>query len=77
MIRLRIGLRLMLLLVAMLAVVFAWVGVTRNARRAELRWQLRDLDPMRNYPTVDEKDRKRMFGEIDAESERRRGLLGE
>ncbi len=41
--RIRIGLRLMLLIVALFAVFFAWIGARRELQRIELRGQIQRL----------------------------------
>jgi hypothetical protein len=74
--RFRISLRLMLLLVAALAVVFAWIGARRNERRANLIGEIRSLEIQRRAPTAGEKDRQRMFSEIDSEIAKRNAELG-
>jgi hypothetical protein len=47
--RIRVGLRLMLLLVALFAVVFAWLGARRELHRTDLRGRLRGLEIQREY----------------------------
>jgi len=48
----RVSLRLMLLLVALCAVLFAWVGAQRELRRTEIRAKLNDLQHNREYFVV-------------------------
>jgi hypothetical protein len=48
-IRLQIGLRLLLLLVAMFAVLFAWIGVRREMRHNQLETEIRRLEIWRKF----------------------------
>jgi hypothetical protein len=73
----RFSLRVALLVVALAAAVFTWIATKRNAYRAQLRSEIKQIELMRKAPTADAKDQKRMFGEIDAEVAKRRKLLGE
>jgi hypothetical protein len=47
--RLRVGLRLLLLIVALFAVVFAWIGAQRDLHRINLRGQIRGHEIQRDY----------------------------
>jgi hypothetical protein len=67
----------MLLLVALFAVMFAYVGVKRKARRDVLLWEIRRLESARDYPTSSERDRNRLLSEIDAGIAKVRQLLEE
>jgi hypothetical protein len=49
MIRLRIGLRLMLLLMALFSVLFAWMASRRELERANLRGEIRILERQRAF----------------------------
>jgi hypothetical protein len=46
--RIRVGLRLLLLLVALCAVFFAWIGARRELHRTNLRGQLRGFEIQRD-----------------------------
>jgi len=81
--RLRIGLRLMLLLVALFAVFFAWIGALRELQRVNARGELERLQFARkstlnhlSQPDLDTKARREMLAEIEAEIAKRRKLLG-
>jgi hypothetical protein len=82
-IRLRIGLRLMMLLVAMLAVIFAWVGVKREAYREGLWSEIQRLEIWRK--SANQKIDDPQYGSLwrqdvkdtDAEIAKRRAELGE
>ena len=62
----RLSLRLLLLVVALFAVVFAYVGVNAKLRRDKVRWEINRLEANRDYPTSSEQDRQRLQNEIDA-----------
>jgi hypothetical protein len=47
--RIQVGLRLLMLLVALFAVFFAWIGARRELRRENLRGQLRGWEIQRGY----------------------------
>jgi hypothetical protein len=46
--RIRLGLRLLMLLVALCAVLFAWIGARRELRRTNLRGQIRGFEIQRD-----------------------------
>jgi hypothetical protein len=47
--RFRIGLRLMLLVVALAAVFFAWIGAWREQQRAQTQARFQELQMMRQF----------------------------
>jgi hypothetical protein len=47
--RIRVGLRLLLLIVALFAVFFAWIGARKDMHRTNLRGQLRSYEIQRDY----------------------------
>lgn len=75
--RFRFSVRMMLLMVALLAVTCAWIATERNAERAQLKAEIYQIEMMRKSPTDNEFQRQRMFAEIDAEVAKRQRLLGE
>jgi hypothetical protein len=75
--RFRYGVRLMLVTTALIATLSAWAATARNAKRAQLRAEIQQIEMMRKSPTDNDRERRRMFTEIDAEVAKRRALLGE
>jgi hypothetical protein len=81
--RIRMSLRLMLLLVALFAVVFAWVGARRELHRANVRGELNDLQLYREYvyahPGIytNEQAWRSSLNEMDTAIEERQEMLGE
>jgi hypothetical protein len=75
--RLRFSLRLMLIVVALIAVVSAWAGLRRNQWRTQVQRQIRQLEIRRKARFADERIKQRELREIDAEIATRRRILGE
>jgi hypothetical protein len=75
--RFQFSVRMMLLITALLAVTCAWVVTKRQAWRAQLKAEIRQIEMMRNTPTDNDVQRQRMLAEINAEVAKRRELLGE
>jgi hypothetical protein len=82
-IKLRVGLRRLLLIVALFAVCFAWLGARRERQRQNIRAELDNWQHSRNFalsaPIVPgmEESRRGWLAEIDAEIAKRKELLGE
>jgi hypothetical protein len=80
--RVRVGLRLMLLIVALFAVLFAWVGARRERQRIDARGELRRFEVYREYLAKssagfsNEKDRRAALARMDALIAERRQRLG-
>jgi hypothetical protein len=81
--RIRIGLRLMLLIVALFAVFFAWLGARRELQRVIIRGELESLKLSRQSTVnqrrqfTNEKAWRETMKGVEAEIEKRRKLLGE
>jgi len=80
--RLQFGLRLMLLSVALLAVLLAWLSVRRDLRRETIRAELYDLKQIREnyrprpFTAMTPKHRRKLL-EINAQIAEKRKRLGE
>jgi hypothetical protein len=82
--RVRMGLRLMLLLVAFVAVIFAWIGARRELRRINTRGELESLLIYREYSVksgwqnwTNESAWRKSLAEMDAAIAKKRYELGE
>jgi hypothetical protein len=82
--RVRMGLRLMLLLVALVAVIFAWIGARRELRRINTRGELESLLIYREYSVksgwqnwTNESAWRSSLAEMDAAIAKKRYELGE
>jgi hypothetical protein len=81
--RIRIGLRLMLLLVALCAVLLAWFGALRERHRTNVRGELKGFEMYRDYAAkhrhiyTSEQGWRESLAEMDALIAERRKALGE